>query len=333
MTHKRLLFVVVAGAILVLAAAGAVSQKFSPASREQRAAVCREPSREQVRVPGGTFRMGSDKYYEEEGPVHSVTVASFSIDRYAVTNSEFAQFVAATHYVTDAERKPNPADYPEVPADKLVAGGAVFTSPTGIRTTEDPLQWWAFVAGADWRHPEGPGSSIVDRDNDPVVQVSYDDALAYAHWLGRELPTEEQFEYAARGGLDGKTYAWGDELAPGGKWQANSWQGEFPSRNTGEDGFTGRAPVGCFPPNGYGLYDMIGNVWEWTSSLYQAESSDMMKMSEMPPRTPAARVVRTIKGGSYLCAPNYCRRYRPAAREAQESSFSALHLGFRTVSN
>jgi sulfatase modifying factor 1 len=277
--------------------------------------------------------MGSEAYYEEEGPVRVMTVAAFSIDRFAVTNAEFARFVAATHYVTDAERKPDPADYPEIPPDKLVAGGAVFTSPTGVRTTEDPMQWWAFVAGADWRHPEGPDSSIAGRDNDPVVQVSYNDALAYAHWAGRELPTEAQFEYAARGGLDGKTYSWGDELAPAGQYQANTWQGEFPNRNLGQDGFIGRAPVGCFPANGYGLYDMIGNVWEWTSSLYATEAAGDMAIPGATAKTPASRVTRTIKGGSFLCAPNYCRRYRPAARQAQETSFSALHLGFRTVSN
>ena len=277
--------------------------------------------------------MGSQEYYEEEGPVHAATVANFWIDRYAVTNAEFARFVAATHYVTDAERKPNPADYPEVPPDKLVAGGAVFTSPTGVRTMEDPMQWWAFVPGADWRHPSGPGSSIAGHDNYPVVQVSYNDALAYARWAGRALPTEEQIEYAARGGLDGKTYAWGDELTPGGKWQANSWQGDFPNLNTGDDGFTGLAPVGCFPANGYGLYDMIGNVWEWTVSLYSAAAKDDMPMPDMPAKTPMSRVMRTIKGGSFLCAPNYCRRYRPAARQSQESGFSAMHLGFRTVRN
>jgi formylglycine-generating enzyme required for sulfatase activity len=309
--------VALAGLALLAVSLGAVPPVAAP-----RAAACQTPDRGQIRIPGGAFRMGSDAYYEEEGPVRVVTVAAFSIDRFAVTNADFARFVAATHYVTDAEGKPDPADYPEIPPDRLVAGGAVFTSPTGIRGTEDPMRWWAFVPGADWRHPEGRGSSIAGRENDPVVQVSYRDALAYAHWAGRELPTEAQFEYAARGGLDGKTYAWGDEMAPGGVAQANTWQGAFPDRNTGQDGFVGRAPVGCFPANGYGLYDMIGNVWEWTSSLYAGEGAG-----------PASRVLRTIKGGSFLCAPNYCRRYRPAARQAQESGFSALHLGFRTVSN
>ena len=297
-------------------------------------AACRAPDRSEIHIPGGTFQMGSAEYYEEEGPVHSETVAPFWIDRYDVTNADFTRFVAATRYVTDAERKPDPADYPEIDKDKLVAGGAVFISPKGgVRTMEDPMQWWSFVGGADWRHPDGPGSSIAGHDNDPVVQVSYNDALAYAKWKGRELPSEAQYEYAARGGLDGKTYGWSDELTPGGVHQANVWQGMFPTTNTGADGFSGRAPVGCFPANGYGLYDMIGNVWKWTASLY-VTAGGKDEMPDMPmSKTPASRVLRTIKGGSFLCAPNYCRRYRPAARQSQETGFSAAHLGFRTVSN
>lgn len=294
---------------------------------------CRTPDRTQVRVAGGTFQMGSTEFYEEEGPIRQVSVKAFSIDRYDVTNAEFARFVAATHYVTDAERKPDPKDYPDIPADKLVAGGAVFTSPTGVRTMEDPLQWWAFIPGADWRHPEGPDSNIRGRENYPVVQISFNDALAYARWEGRDLPTEEQYEFAARGGLDGKTYGWGDELTPGGKFQANYWQGEFPNKNNGSDGFSGRAPVGCFPANGYGLYDMIGNVWKWTSSPYGPAMGSEMQMPDMPAgNMPGSRLLRATKGGSFLCAANYCRRYRPAARQPQESGFSAAHLGFRTVS-
>jgi formylglycine-generating enzyme required for sulfatase activity len=321
--------------ILIAAAASLLLAGASPGPPDTSspAAACRMPDRSEAHIPGGSFHMGSTEYYEEEGPVRAVTVAGFRIDRFDVTNAEFARFVAATHYVTDAERKPDPADYPEIPPDKLVPGGAVFTSPHGVRTLEDPMQWWAFVPGANWRHPEGPGSSIAGHENYPVVQVSYDDALAYAHWVGRELPTEAQYEYAARGGLDGKTYAWGDELTPGGRFQANIWQGEFPNRNIGADGFIGLAPAGCFPANGYGLFDMIGNVWKWTSTIY-AEPKDGAMPDVMPsPRTPVSRVVRTIKGGSFLCAPNYCLRYRPAAREGQESGFSSAHIGFRTVSN
>jgi sulfatase modifying factor 1 len=307
-----------------------VAAVSNPASHS---AACRTPDHSELHIPGGTFQMGSAEFYEEEGPVHSATVAPFWIDRYDVTNADFAKFVAATRYVTDAEKKPDPADYPEIEKDKLVAGGAVFISPKGgVRTMEDPMQWWSFVGGADWRHPDGPGSSIVGHDNDPVVQVSYNDALAYAKWKGRELPTEAQYEFAARGGLDGKTYGWGDELTPGGVYQANVWQGTFPSANSGADGFSSRAPVGCFPANGYGLYDTIGNVWKWTASLYTASGPDMMPDMPMS-KASASRTLRTIKGGSFLCAPNYCRRYRPAARQSQETGFSAAHLGFRTVSN
>jgi len=315
------------GAFLLARAVGVLPPHPASAS-------CRAPDRSELHIAGGTFQMGSAEYYAEEGPVHAETVAPFWIDRYDVTNAEFARFVAATHYVTDAEKRPNPADYPEIDKDKLTAGGAVFISPKGgVRTMEDPMQWWGFVPGADWRHPDGPDSTIVGHDNDPVVQVSYNDALAYAKWAGRELPTEAQYEFAARGGLDGKTYAWGDELTPGGVQQANVWQGTFPTANVVADGFSSRAPVGCFPANGYGLYDMIGNVWKWTSSLYTAADAKD-EMPEMPmSRTPASRVLRTIKGGSFLCAPNYCRRYRPAARQSQETGFSAAHLGFRTVSN
>jgi formylglycine-generating enzyme required for sulfatase activity len=325
--HLRLWIVAAAGAACAILAAAVSNPK-------PQSAVCRIPDRSEMHIRGGTFQMGSAEYYEEEGPVHSETVASFWIDRYDVTNAEFARFVAATHYVTEAEKQPNPADYPNIPADKLVSGGAVFISPKGgVRTMEDPMQWWSFVPGADWRHPDGPESTIMGHDNDPVVQVSYNDALAYAKWVGRELPTEAQYEYAARGGLDGKTYAWGDDFAPDGKYRANTWQGTFPTSNTGADGFSGRAPVGCFPANGNDLYDMIGNVWKWTSSLY-ATSSAKDEMPDMPmSKTPASRVLRTIKGGSFLCAPNYCRRYRPAARQSQETGFSAAHLGFRTVSN
>jgi formylglycine-generating enzyme required for sulfatase activity len=186
------------------------------------------------------------------------------------------------------------------------------------------MSWWTIIEGADWRHPYGPASSIEGRDDDPVVQVSYRDALAYATWAGRELPTEEQYEYAARGGLDSKVYSWGSDMVPGGKWMANVWQGSFPGQDTGEDGYRGVAPVGCFAANGYGLYDMIGNVWKWTSSPYQRVQAD---------DAPASRVLRTVKGGSFMCSTGYCWRFRPSARQPQESGFSSMHLGFRTVSN
>jgi formylglycine-generating enzyme len=301
----------------------AVAHKLSPAVSTARQHACHKPDGTEARIPGGTFLMGSNEYYQEEGPVHAVTVPGFSIDRFAVTNAQFNKFVQATHYSTDAERAPRPEDFPEVARDELVAGGGVFSPPQSLRPAEDSVSWWQFVAGANWRHPNGPGSSIVGKDDYPVVQVSYNDALTYARWVGRELPTEEQLEFAARGGLNGKTYAWGDELTPSGKHMANTWQGQFPVRNLAQDGFAGVAPVGCFPANGYGLYDMIGNVWEWSSSPYDASA----------PAVPPSRFLRTIKGGSFLCSPNYCHRYRPAARQPQESGFSAVHLGFRTVNN
>lgn len=285
---------------------------------------CVRPDRSEVRVNGGTFLMGSSKFYEEEGTMRRVTVKPFSIDRFDVTNAQFEKFVAATGYVTDAERRPDPEEYPEVAANELTAGGAVFTPRADDPHLEREMEWWHVVDAADWRHPHGPQSSIVGRDDEPVVQVSYNDALAFARWVGRELPTEEQYEYAARGGLQGKTYAWGDEMKPGGKWLANVWQGSFPNQNTVEDGYPGLAPVGCFPPNGYGLYDMVGNVWKWTASLY----SPMQPIS-----SPASRIVRVLKGGSFMCSSSYCRRFRPAARQPQESGFSSMHIGFRTVSN
>jgi formylglycine-generating enzyme len=294
------------------------------ASAEVSGVACKTPDRSEVRIPGGTFLMGSGEHEDEGGAVRRVTVASFSIDRFDVTNAQFAGFVAATGYVTDAERKPNPRDYPEIPRDQLTSGGAVFAPRTDGAPAARDMEWWVFVPGASWRHPHGPGSSIVGHENEPVVQVSYNDALAFARWAGRELPTEEQYEYAARGGLGGKTYAWGDELTPGGKWMANVWQGHFPDRNTAEDSYRGVAPAGCFPPNGYGIYDMVGNVWKWTSSPFSPEQVAS---------APAARAQRAIKGGSFMCSTNYCRRFRPAARQPQESGFSSVHLGFRTVSN
>jgi formylglycine-generating enzyme required for sulfatase activity len=285
---------------------------------------CVTPDRSEILIPGGTFLMGSDEHGAEEGPVHRVTVESFSIDRFDVTNEQFAKFIAATGYVTDAERRPNSKDYPEVSAEKLRSGGAVFKPRADGAPPSHDMEWWEFVEGADWRHPTGPKSSTIGHENEPVVQVSYRDALAYAHWAGRELPTEEQYEYAARGGFDGKTYAWGNELKPGGKWMANVWQGHFPERNIAEDGYKSVSPVGCFPPNGYGLYDMVGNVWKWTASLYSPQQAAA---------APASRVERVIKGGSFMCSSNFCQRFRPAARQPQESAFSSVHLGFRTVSN
>lgn len=272
---------------------------------------------ERASIPAGSFALGADDQYPEEGPASRVAVEAFDIDAYEVTNADFARFVYATGYVTSAER-----------ATELgfkAPGSAVFTGSS-----------WGFVEGADWRHPDGPDSTIEGRDDEPVVQVSLKDAQTYAKWAGRALPSEAQWEYAARGGLEGKEYAWGNALTPAGKYMANTWQGVFPLVDTGDDGHTGRAPVGCFAANGYGVYDMIGNVWEWTADpYYPSHRFDAKEQSEAPngfdPRQPAVPV-GVIKGGSYLCAADYCRRYRPAARHAQDTGLGTNHIGFRTVS-
>lgn len=264
-----------------------------------------------IDLPGGTFRMGAEQTYGEEAPVRRVSVDPFAIQSTEVSNAQFAAFIDATGYVTQAERAPDPALHPDLPADLLRPGSAVFRSPadTGQR------QWWHFVDGATWRTPEGPGSDLTGRMDHPVVHVSYHDALAFAAWAGADLPTESEWEFAARGGLDGALYAWGDEPPDQGPVKANTWQGAFPIQDLARDGYAGTAPVGCYPPNGYGLRDMTGNVWEWTHG--QAR--------------PGATNSGLIKGGSYLCAENFCRRYRPAARQGQDRDFSSSHIGFRVV--
>jgi sulfatase modifying factor 1 len=299
-----------------------------------------------VFIAGGTFRMGSDNHYPEEAPSHRVTVDAFWIDRTPVTNREFRQFVNATGHVTVAEKKPRAQDYPGALPHMLRAGSLLFTPPRHMVDLGDWSQWWAFKFGADWRRPQGPRSSISGRDDHPVVHVAYQDAAAYAQWAGKELPTEAEWEFAARGGLDAAEYAWGDEFVPGGTHMANTWQGSFPHQNLAEDGFERTSPVTAFPPNGYGVHDMIGNVWEWTTDWYatkhEADAPKACCIPENPrggpeagsydPSQPAIRIARkVIKGGSHLCAPNYCRRYRPAARHAEPVDTSTSHLGFRCV--
>ena len=299
-----------------------------------------------VWIPGGEFQMGSDRHYPEERPVHGVAVDAFWMDRYPVTNSEFERFVAATGYVTFAELPPDPADYPGALPELLYPGSLVFVKPSGPVDRFQIGNWWQFMRGADWRHPRGPASSLEGLQQYPVVHVSYSDAEAYARWAGKELPTEAEWEFAARGGLEGATYAWGEEYMPEGRPMANTWQGEFPWQNRLEDGYEGTSPVGIFPPNGYGLYDVIGNVWEWTTDWYHpCHSRDTLKACCSPrnprggveqdsydPRQPEIRIPRkVIKGGSHLCAPNYCRRYRPAARFPEPIDTSACHLGFRCI--
>jgi formylglycine-generating enzyme required for sulfatase activity len=289
-------------------------------------------------IPGGTFKMGSERHQPEERFTHVVRVDGFWIDRHEVTNAQFKQFVDATGYVTLAERGLDPKAHSNMPKDLLVPGSVVFIQPTDRKQGGRITQWWQYVAGANWRQPSGPASSIVGKENHPVVHIAYEDALAYARWRGRGLPTEAQWEFAARGGRDGED-DWSSAFDPEGKPIANTWQGIFPVLNSNDDGYAGTAPVGCFKPNGYGLYDMIGNVWEWTNDWYRAGHSRDAAFNPTGPDFASIRVAagqsasRVIKGGSHLCASNYCSRYRPAARQPQEINLSAAHLGFRTVLN
>ena len=296
-------------------------------------------------IRGGTFRMGSDRHYPEEAPAHRVSVDPFWIDRTPVTNREFRRFVNETQYVTFAEIKPDARDYPGALPHMLKAGSLVFSPPGHAVDLRDWSQWWQFKFGANWRRPYGPRSSIRGLDNHPVVHIAYRDAEAYAAWAGKDLPTEAEWEFAARGGLDCAEYAWGDELTPNGKRMANTWQGNFPHENL-KAGYARTSPVMAFPPNGYGVHDMIGNVWEWTADWWagrhQADAPKACCIPENPRGGredasydachPQIRIPRKVlKGGSHLCAPNYCRRYRPAARHAEPVDTSTSHVGFRCV--
>jgi formylglycine-generating enzyme len=299
-----------------------------------------------VRIPGGMFRMGSDQHYPEEAPAHNVRVYGFWIDRYAVTNADFQRFVESTGHITLAERPANPDDYPDAKPELLAASSVIFKKCAGPVDLHNHYNWWTYVPGADWRHPRGPDSSLQGLWDHPVVHVAFEDAEAFARWANKSLPTEAEWEYAARGGLDAAEFSWGNELSPGGESMTNNWQGEFPWQNLLEDGYEWTAPVGSFPPNGYGLYEMTGNVWEWTTDWYQ-EHGKIQKACctidnprggkaehSYDPCNPAVRIPRKVmKGGSFLCAPNYCRRYRPAARMPQPIDTSTCHLGFRCVSH
>ena len=295
-------------------------------------------------VPGATFRMGSDHHYPEEAPAHVVTVDGFWMDRYTVTNRDFDRFVQTTGYVTLAERPVDPALYPGAQPELLVPSSVVFVKPAGRVDLRNVYNWWQYIPGADWRHPRGPQSSLQGLWDHPVVHVAFEDAAAYATWVGKELPTEAEWELAARGGLDGAEFVWGDELAPNGELRANTWQGEFPWQNTNDDGYEWTAPVGSFPPNGYGLHEMAGNVWEWTTDWYSASHERGASACCAPTNPRGAKLEesfdpresikiprKVMKGGSYLCAPNYCRRYRPAARMAQPIDTATCHLGFRCI--
>jgi formylglycine-generating enzyme required for sulfatase activity len=298
-----------------------------------------------VWIPGGTFVMGSDRHYPEEAPAHPVSVDGFWMDETTVTNAEFARFVEATGHVTIAERAPNPDDYPGARPELLVPASIVFTPPRGRVDLRNHFEWWTYVPGADWRHPRGPDSSIEGLDDHPVVHVAFEDVVIYCAWAHKALPTEAEWERAARGGLDGAEYVWGDELTPGGQHVANTWQGEFPSQDLADDGFAWTAPVRSYAPNGFGLYQMAGNVWEWTADYYEARHRVAggccgpdknprggVREKSLDPRMPTSFIPRKVmKGGSFLCAPNYCRRYRPAARMAQPVDTSTCHLGFRCI--
>jgi formylglycine-generating enzyme len=275
-------------------------------------------------VPGGEFCMGSESFYPEERPVRSVAVEGFWIDEHPVTVTEFRRFVKATGHRTVAERTPDPAQYPDADPSALVPGSLVFVPSRGPVDLRDFRNWWTYMSGACWQRPEGPASDTYTRGRHPVTQVAYEDALAYAAWAGKALPTEAEWEYAARGGLEGAVFAWGDEFAPR---MANTWEGEFPWQRL--NGPAGTTPVASFPPNGYGLYDMTGNVWEWTCEEAPGGSTASPCCAGAEPDGHIPR--RVIKGGSYLCAPNYCLRYRPAARQFEAVDTSTGHLGFRCV--
>jgi formylglycine-generating enzyme len=300
-----------------------------------------------VWIPGGMFQMGSDDHHPDEAPAHRVSVTSFWMDVTTVTNEDFARFARATGYMTVAEREPDPQQYPGADPQALVPGAMVFCKPKAAVSLDNFRNWWRYVPGACWRNPEGPGSSIAGRARHPVVQVAYEDALAYASWAGKDLPTEAEWEFAARGGLDGAEFAWGEELSPGGRLLANTWQGAFPFHNLVQEIEHGTTSVRTFPPNSYGLYEMIGNVWEWTLDWYRpghekavAGNRNCVPVDPCGPavehsydrRMPKLRIPRKVlKGGSFLCASSNGCRYRPAARYARVLDTATCHVGFRCV--
>lgn len=312
------------GAAALVAAPGCGRESAEAAANSaqpaQEARSCAVASGE-VQIPGGRFLMSAHPERDEEGPAREVAVETFSIDRTEVTNAQFAEFVNATGYVTLAERAPDPALYPGIRADQLKPAGLVFVGAAELGAG-DPAGWWRIVDGASWKHPEGPASDLKGREQHPVVEIAYEDALAYAHWRGRDLPTEAEWEYAARGQIEGARFEWGDEKPRADQPRANTWQGVFPAIDTGSDGYKARtAPVACYEPNGFGLFDMTGNVWEWTNDWFAdgREPGDPLRQ-------------HLIKGGSFLCADNFCLRYRPSARQGGPPDTGSSHIGFRTVS-
>lgn len=301
------------------------------------AAVAAPNTNEMAWIGGGTFTMGDPDGQQDERPAHSVMVNGFWMDKYEVSNEQFDRFVRATHFVTVAERKPNPKDFPGADPALLVPGSVVFSPPPGEVPLNDHSAWWKYVPGANWRHPEGPNSDLKGRAKHPVVHICWDDAVAYAGWCGKRLPTEAEWEFAARGGLEKKKYVWGDEIIPDGKWQANIWQGQFPNENKMSDGFRGTAPVGSFSPNGFGLFDMAGNVWEWCSDWYRFDyygqspgANPKGPSDSFDPNEPGL-AKRVMRGGSYLCSDLYCVGYRPSARMKSSPDTGLSHTGFRCV--
>jgi sulfatase modifying factor 1 len=296
-----------------------------------------------VWIPGGEFSMGAeDETMRDARPFHRVALDGFWMDKTEVTNAEFAGFIKATGYVTVAERKPDSKDFPGAPPENLVAGSVVFTPPSKTVPLDNHYGWWNYVKGASWRHPEGPASDLKGREKHPVVHIAWEDAEAYANWAGKRLPTEAEFEFAARGGLDRNRFVWGEEFRPSGRIMANTFQGHFPDNNTGEDGFIGTAPVGKFAPNGFGLFDMAGNVWEWTSDWYRPDYHQTLATTKQVARNPQGPSdsfdpsepgvkKRVQKGGSFLCTDQYCARYMPGARGKGEPDTGTNHLGFRCL--
>ncbi len=341
--------------LLVAACKQPINDKASVAAAKENCVACKAPSRltavastvsvatntepgkdEMVWIPGGTFQMGSNDFPDSR-PIHAVTVDGFYMVEHEVTNAQFEKFVNATGYKTVSERPLDPKDYPGVPAEKLAPGSAVFSPPSHKVSLDNPMQWWEYINGADWRHPQGPGSTIKGHENEPVTQISYVDAEAYAKWAGKRLPTEAEWEFAARGGKGNSRYYWGNELKPEGKWVANIFQGSFPDANTTEDGYKTVAPVKSFKPNAYGLYDMDGNVWEWCEDFYRTDyyKNSTAKNPKGPadsfdPEEPGA-VKRVQRGGSFLCSDQYCIRYKAGSRGKGEVSSASNNLGFRCV--
>ena len=329
--------------VLVNPATSASPAAVSAASRTSPAAAnSTAKSASMLEIPGGVFEMGCKGCKLADAlPLHMVQISAFAMDDTPVTNVQFAGFVGATGYLTIAEHQPDPKDYPGIPADQLLPGSAVFSPPESLATLANAIDWWKYVPGASWAHPEGPGSNLSSRADHPAVHIAYPDAEAYCRWIGKRLPTEAEYEYAARGGLVGKQYAWGDELKPGGKWVANLWQGTFPIHNAAADGYVGTSPVKAFPPNGYGLYDVAGNVWQWVSDWYRPDTYDLAAAEGVAhdPKGPATSLdpgepgvaKRVQRGGSYLCSDQYCTRYLVGSRGKGAVDSAGTNIGFRCV--